>query len=326
MNMVYTCFPGGKHKCLSMSYDDGFRSDLKLVEIFNRNGIRGTFNLISAILDWEDRIHPDEIPEVYAGHEIACHMAHHPTSARCPLPSITRDLLDDWMALEAITGTPVRGLAYPNGSHSPAIRSMLSAAGIRYARSVGSSESFSLPEDLTCWQSTFHHNHRLMELGRQFCDLHKTQYLYLMDVWGHSYEFDQDDNWELMETFCAMMGNREDIWYATHIEIVDYMEVFQRLQFAADNSFVYNPSVDSAWLSVGPGRIVEIPGGQFSGSADASPWMNSMAFSRRSVIRLRTCRLPRSRRKCLRRFRRPERSSSTGFPSRNCPCPGLRRK
>ena len=83
-----------------------------------------------------------------------------------------------------------------------------------------------------------------------------------MDVWGHSYEFDQDGHWDMMEAFCSMMGGQDDIWYATHIEIVDYMDVFQRLQFTADNSFVYNPSVQSAWVSVDQGQPLEIPGDQ----------------------------------------------------------------
>ena len=27
-----------------------------------------------------------------------------------------------------------------------------------------------------------------------------------------------------MEEFCSYMGGRKDIWYATNIEIIDYME------------------------------------------------------------------------------------------------------
>ena len=46
-NRVYCCFPGGKHKALTMSYDDGKLQDRRLVEIFNRYGIRGTFNLMA---------------------------------------------------------------------------------------------------------------------------------------------------------------------------------------------------------------------------------------------------------------------------------------
>ena len=264
MKMIYTCFPGGKRKCLTLSYDDGFRSDIRLVEIMNQYGIRGTFNLISAVLNWADRVHPDEIPQVYAGHEIACHMAHHPTSARCPLPFVTQDVLEDRTALEKIVGKPVTGLAYPNGSVSPNIRDMLPCTGIRYAREVGNSDSFDMPEDLLRWKATCHHNHRLMELGKAFLALHKTQYLYLMYVWGHSYEFDQDQNWSMMDDFCRMMGGQNDIWYATNGQIADYIEVFHRLRFAADNSFVYNPSMESAWIQVDNDEPMEIPGGQLA--------------------------------------------------------------
>ena len=40
---VYVCFPEGKAKALTMSYDDGKIQDERLVSIFNHYGIRGTF-------------------------------------------------------------------------------------------------------------------------------------------------------------------------------------------------------------------------------------------------------------------------------------------
>lgn len=105
MNKVYCCFPGGKHKALTMSYDDGRVEDRRLIEIFNRNGIRGTFHLNSGL--WEDderRIHPEEIADLYRGHEVACHTATHPTIARCPITEVADEILRDRAALEARTG------------------------------------------------------------------------------------------------------------------------------------------------------------------------------------------------------------------------------
>ena len=55
--VIYTCFPGGKHKVLTMSYDDGRLEDRRLVELFNRYGIRGTFNLNGGLP------RPERIPE-----------------------------------------------------------------------------------------------------------------------------------------------------------------------------------------------------------------------------------------------------------------------
>lgn len=262
MKTVYTCFPGGKYKCLTMSYDDGKLADRRLVALFNRTGIRGTFHLNSGLMNTdENRIRPEEYRALYAGHEVACHTVTHPTIARCPMPSVVSQVLEDRIALERVMGAPVRGLSYPNGSTSPEICDMLRHTGIRYARVVGNSDGFAMPEDFMRWKATCHHGHRLMELADEFLALAKPQYQYLMYVWGHSYEFDRDGNWSLIEGFCEKMGGRDDIWYATNIEIVDYVDVFDRLQFAADNSFVYNPSAASAWLRVDNGEPIEIPGG-----------------------------------------------------------------
>ena len=63
---IYTCFPQGKHKVLTMSYDDGKIFDRKLIEIFNKYGIKGTFHLNTGIMPVdEDRIQLSEVKELY---------------------------------------------------------------------------------------------------------------------------------------------------------------------------------------------------------------------------------------------------------------------
>ena len=263
--VIYTCFPGGRHKVLTMSYDDGRQEDYRLVELFNRHGIRGTFNL-NAGIDWDNKRVPfSDYRTLYEGHEVACHTYTHPTIARCPPALVAEQILADRRGLEDLIGRPVRGLAYPNGSFSREIIAMLPALGIRYGRVVPVTGQFGMPEDFYAWSGTCHHNGPLMEKARAFADLFKTQYLYMMYVWGHSYEFTDRDNWQVMEEFCAFIGGREDIWYATNIEIVDYMEDAARLQYTAAFDQVYNPNAGSVWIQVElPGterRVLEIPGG-----------------------------------------------------------------
>ncbi len=280
---IYKVFPEGKHKVLTMSYDDGKFADRRLVAIFNKYGIRGTFNLNSGLIDDGRRIAPSEWRELYKGHEVATHTVTHPTIDRCPNTQIIEEYLEDRKFLESVMGYPIRGHAYPNGSFSKRVARIMEDMGIRYGRIVGDyyaeeyatrlarqespvdvvgdTNGFAFPENFMEWKATCHHNHNLLGFGKAFKELKKTQYLYLMYVWGHSYEFDRDDNWDLIESFCEMMSGQDDIWYATNIEIVDYMEAFDRLQFAADLSFVYNPSFQSVWLVADDDRVVEIPGG-----------------------------------------------------------------
>ena len=103
MNKVYQCFPGGKHKALTKSYDDGSTQDRRLIEIFNKYGIRGTFHLNSGLMDAE-HVQPEEIPELYKGHEVSCHTVTHPTIARCPLPMWWRK---SWRTAARWNSTPV---------------------------------------------------------------------------------------------------------------------------------------------------------------------------------------------------------------------------
>jgi hypothetical protein len=109
------------------------------------------------------------------------------------------------------------------------------------------------------WKATCHHNDpKLMEYADYIVELKKPQYLKLMYVWGHSYEFEDRDNWNVIEEFCRKAGGRDDIWYATNIEIIDYMEAAKNLRFSCDYSMVENPAATSVWLNLNDGGIVEI--------------------------------------------------------------------
>lgn len=264
---IYVCFPGGKAKALTMSYDDGKPQDERLVALFNRHGIRGTFNLNYGMMGMDrpiPRLPQERIKELYQGHEVATHTMTHPTIARCPLTQLVGEILEDRIGLERLTGALVRGHAYPNGSYNEEIKQLFRQMGIAYARVVETTGEFELPTDFMEWKATCHHDDpTLMEKAKFFAEFNKPQYLKLFYVWGHSYEFDKNDNWNVIEEFCEYMGGREDIWYATNIEIADYMTAAKNLQFAADGGAVYNPSAMSVWLLVEDRKAVEIPGGAY---------------------------------------------------------------
>lgn len=285
---IYKVFPGGKHKVLTMSYDDGKFADRRLVAIFNKYGIRGTFNLNSGLINDGRRIDPSEWRELYKGHEVATHTVTHPTIDRCPNTEIIEEYLEDRKFLESIMGYPVRGHAYPNGSFSKRVARIMEDLGIKYGRIVGDyyaeeyatrlarqespidvvgdTNGFAFPENFMEWKATCHHNHNLLGFGKAFKELKKTQYLYLMYVWGHSYEFDRNEggnSWETIERFCELVGGREDIWYATNIEIIDYMETLKNLRYTAAGDAVYNPGAASAWITVDD-RPLELKGGCYT--------------------------------------------------------------
>lgn len=267
---VYSCFPGGLSKALTMSYDDGKYPDRRLVEIFNKYGIKATFNLNYGQMGAEPRMSVEEIGDLYKGHEIATHSFTHPTIAREPMAEAAREILKDREGLEEMTGEIIRGHAYPNGSYSGEIKALFKSLGIAYARTTKATETYELPADPMEWNPTCHHNDpRLFEHADFIVDFPKKQYLKLLYVWGHSYEFDNDDNWDRIEKFCEKVSGKSDIWYATNIEIIDYMERAKRLRFDAACTRVFNPSSESVWLQVDTDKYIEAMPGETTHLLDA---------------------------------------------------------
>ena len=67
-------------------------------------------------------------------------------------------------------------------------------------------------------------------------------------LWGHAYEFEEHDNWNVIEEFAKKVSDKDDIWYATNIEIYDYVHAFNELRFNTDMTMCYNPTVTDLWF------------------------------------------------------------------------------
>lgn len=266
MNKIYMCFPYGKHKVLTLSYDDAKVYDRRLIDILNKYSIKGTFHINGGMFGRSERIPKDEVMSLYNGHEISGHSYNHPTIARSPKEAIVMQVIEDRKELEKVTKAPVRGFSYPNGFYNELLKDMLPMLGIEYARTVKDSLSFEMPTNFHEWHPTCHHNNNLMSIANKFKSMKKTQNLYMMYVWGHSFDFERDNNWEIIEEFASYISNDDSIWYATNIEIVDYINSFNNLKFSADCTCVYNPSFKSVWISVVlndlESKTIELKGGQ----------------------------------------------------------------
>ena len=87
-----------------------------------------------------------------------------------------------------------------------------------------------------------------MELGNDLLNSPAHREMPLMYVWGHSYEFDRDNTWDMMEDFCKLMAGHDNVWYATNLEIFNYLSAIHRLEYSVDEKTIFNPSSLSVWL------------------------------------------------------------------------------
>ena len=244
-------FPNGLGKAFTMSYDDGQIHDLRLVEIFNKYGIKGSFHLNSAKLNDEEGrfLTSEQVATALEGHEVSVHSLTHPFLERISDEELVNEIVEDRKNLETICGYPVRGMSYPFGTYTPEVIAKLRMLGIQCSRTVKATGGFNLPADFMEWHPTCHHcDPKLMERLEKFKS-HKYP-MPLFFLWGHSYEFPQMDNWHVIEEFCAAAANDPDVWYATNIEIFDYVTAMRSLRFSADRTMVYNPSATDVWVEV----------------------------------------------------------------------------
>ena len=172
----------GKMKAVTFSYDDGITQDIRLIELLDRYGLRGTFNLNLGRQKETDTFRKSDIivkhlnvcdlTKVYAGHEVAGHTDTH----------AHLELLDDDAAreevrrcqdgLQQLFGRQMYGMAYPFGTYNDRTVEILAEENVRYSRTCIQTEGFEVPVDLLRLPTTCRHaNSNLLTLAREFVEL-----------------------------------------------------------------------------------------------------------------------------------------------------------
>ena len=268
MKYNYLRFPGGKAKAITLSYDDGSRDDIKFLEIINKYGLKCTFNLVGKDIESERHLSNAFIQEnmLGKGHEVANHGYFHRAQNKIRSIEGIRDIIDCRIALERSLGIIIRGMAYPDCAIEPIvepntynrIQGYLGELGIVYARNcTGDNDKFGLPDNWLNWLPTAHHNNpQIMDYIDKFINLDvNSQYIArrtpkLFYMWGHSFEFECRHNWDHLENLCQKLSGHDDVWYATNIEIYDYVQAYNSLVYSADGTRVYNPTLYTIWFDV----------------------------------------------------------------------------
>ena len=61
--------------------------------------------------------------------------------------------------------------------------------------------------------------------------------------------------------FCERIGGKDDIWYATNMEIYNYVSAYNSLSFSADATRVFNPTLLTVWFEM-DGKTYEVKSGE----------------------------------------------------------------
>lgn len=236
---------------VTVSWDDGHPSDLRVAELMAKHRIRGTFYIPAS--DGKDVLGKPVLNAVELrvlgtmGMDIGSHTVSHANMITCQEP--LHELLESKRRLEEATSNPVHSFSYPGGAFNYKISLLAREAGFKLARTTVAMRTacefdpLRMPVTLK-----FHPRSRMIHLGQLLKttnlrgllnwsfkwgleiyleDLidHMIEYVSheggIFHMWGHSWEIDSMNLWRRLESVLEHLGNRPNVNYVTNYEALE---------------------------------------------------------------------------------------------------------
>lgn len=227
-------FNGKYTKAITFSFDDGNIDDIRLIELLKKYELKATFNLNSGGLSetstWTfngikevKHINFTDYPNIYNGFEVAAHTYRHPHLEYCDDNTVYNEIKLDMQILEFLYGYKIEGMALPFGTYNNRTAEIVEDCGLKYCRSVKSTNSFELPDNVILHPTCHFKAENIFDLADEFLNAEFTE-AKMFYIWGHSYELVTEEDWAEFERFCKIISGKKDILYCTNIEALNSLK------------------------------------------------------------------------------------------------------
>ncbi len=215
------------NRAVTFSFDDGNVSDFRLVELFNKYGVKCSFNLNSGLYSvpsaWDyNGFHvekPKELKkEYYEGHEVCVHGLMHASVNDLTREQMVTEFAEDKKNLEAIFGQKMEGAAWAYGIYNDTACEVLKELGIKHCRTCETTWDFGPQENMLLFKSAGHFRDAdiFEKIDKFFSD--DSEDPKVLYIWGHSYECDGDNLWDRLEEVLRRVSGKENVLYAGNTE------------------------------------------------------------------------------------------------------------
>ena len=212
-------------KYFIFSIDDGTIYDKKVIDIFNRYQVKGTFNLNSGLEDFVwylgempiRRLNLSENASLYDGHEVTSHSLTHPHMTQCSGEHIVYEVGEDVTRLEKIFHRPVEVFAFPfHDSDERVINIIKHIHNIKVIRLSDEDTSYRFPNDLYHVKITsLEINDALRQLDNFINDPNAELFTFV----SHAYDFEVNQTYDKLEELCQKVITNKNIKNITMSEL-----------------------------------------------------------------------------------------------------------
>ena len=240
---------------VTTSWDDGHKLDLRIVELLDRHGLKGTFYIAKRCLD--EQLCREEIARIDAAHEIGAHSLTHRRLDQLSFQEAYREIKGSKDFLENLLGHPVNMFCYPGGFYNEQTLEIVESSGFIGARTVEKfcvsvNNPYLMGTTVHCYphplrkvsKNRYMLNRYLLQPLQQnyqgirrlrlpltsyfsWIGLAKATFDYVRQnggiwhLWGHSWEIEKYGMWNDLEEILSYVANREAILYLTNGEVIE---------------------------------------------------------------------------------------------------------
>ncbi len=218
---------------VTTSWDDGHPSDLRVADLLEKHGLRGTFYVPSTNSEGKPVMSRTQIAALGQRFEIGGHTKSHVDLTTLAPDRADAEIRSNKARLEDLLSREVPGFAYVRGGHNRAVRNLVDRAGYRYARTIKSLMSAPGRDRLQVPTTTQFFAHTTSTYLRNYVsggpNLPRSSILRVMlreralamrvlaaaaacasgggffHLWGHSWELDQHDLWSELDRVFARL-------------------------------------------------------------------------------------------------------------------------
>jgi peptidoglycan/xylan/chitin deacetylase (PgdA/CDA1 family) len=221
---------------VTTSWDDGHVLDTRVAEMLTTYGLPGTFYIAPRNIEMpsNERLNAQSIASLGRDFEIGGHTLSHRRLPALSPHEARQEIEGGKSALEDILGDGVHAFCYPGGEYRPEHVELVREAGFSGARTVmrgvlQPTPAFEMDTTVNAYRHLVdgHATLRLADFNvRRAARLFWNWDLLAMELfdrvvrtggifhlWGHSWEVDQNDDWDRLARVLAYIGGRPEVEY-----------------------------------------------------------------------------------------------------------------